>query len=898
MKLISVELENWRRHSKLKIKFDDRATVIYGPNESGKSTLMEAFSRALFDRSSSHGDEIRRLKPLTAIGNVSSTVKLEFFLKGVNYMVEKTFNNNAGTKLFKLNSGKYTLLDQDESADQYLTKILEASLPSKGASKQSQWGSFQWLWAPQTSRELPAAGEGDPTISLHLDKEAIITTPRFQRMQSAIDEDYAKYFTRTGKPTVASPISAMEAELDDLRQKKVDYENELRVIDQDVIKLKDLESQLPKLVEELQKTIKQLDEAKSESTDFSIYESRLEASKSKLSDLSGKIKYAENAIKSLKDSRRNVMEYEKKVRDSGSEVQEHKASRFLIEKSLKERDDAVAGLEQRLTEATDLLEDARLLMNKSLMRKDFERLNKKLERISVLNAQIDAKRKEQIPLFPDREELERFRDAETRLKILRNKLNDNGLNLTLIPGKSGVLDVRVDGEKLESGHLKAVGTEIIEVSHKNFGTVKVEAKLRDARDVKNEIERLQSIVNKTLKKYSVKSSEELLRMGETQERIINELKAIMSERKGIDDRTDKELNDEKDRLQEQLNALDKVKRAPKLVEKNSTQGDLKRLLKDREAQERNVRKLLETAKKERDAIKDTFNDEDKKYVKADTDLTNFSGELKKAKEEESGLILKYGSIEVQVSSLKSYKKEYDGINKEKEALELKIEEMRNGPINKMIRLEKQKENDEKIVQDLREQINKVKGGIEKDSLKGAYSKLADTQSRIEEYEEAIERETIIAESFKLLKQLLQEQYHSLISKVTAPIQGEVQRLINYITISYHDRVELNEYLYPVRIGEQDLDADKLLEFEDGSSGLKEALTLCVRLAVATYMSDAESQCIVLDDPFIHVSSERANRIVELINESIEKHGLQVIVLTHRPVEFSGLNGTMININSA
>jgi DNA repair exonuclease SbcCD ATPase subunit len=897
MKLISVELENWRRHSKLKIKFDDRATVIYGPNESGKSTLMEALSRALFDRSSSHGDEIRRLKPLTAIGNVSSSVKLEFSLKGVNYMVEKTFNHNAGTKLFKLNSGNYTLLDQDESADQYLTKILEASLPSKGTSKQSQWGPFQWLWAPQTSRELPAAGEGDPTISLHLDKEAIITTPRFQRMQSAVDEDYSKYFTRTGKPTAASPISAMEAELDDLRQKKVDYENELRVIDQDVIKLKDLESQLPKLVEELQKTIKQLDEAKSESTDFSIYESRLEASKSKLSDLSGKIKYAENAIKSLKDSRMNVMEYEKKVRDSGSEVQEHKASRLLIEKSLKEKDDAVDGLEQRLTDATDLLEDARLLLNRSLIRADFERLNKKLERISVLNAQIDAKRKEQIPLFPDREELERFRNAETRLKILKNKLNDNGLNLTLIPGKSGVLDVKVDGEKLERGHLKAVGTEIIGVSHKNFGTVKVEAKLRDARDVKNEIERQESFVNKTLKKYSVKSSEELLRMGANQERIINELKAITSERKGIDDRTDKELNDEKIRLQVQLNALDKVKRVPKSVEKNSTQGDLKRLLKDREAGERKVRKLLEATKKERDSIKGTFNEEDKKYVKADTDLTNFSEELKKAKEEESALVLKYGSIEVQESNLKSYKKEYYRINKEKEALELKIEEMRNGPINKMIRLEKQKENDEKIVQDLREQINKVKGGIEKESLKGTYSKLADIQSRMEEYEDAIERETIIAESLKLLKQLLQEQYHSLISKVTAPIQGEVQRLINYITMSYHDRVELNEYLYPVRIGEQNLDADKLLEFEDGSSGLKEALTLCVRLAVATYMSDAESQCLVLDDPFIHVSSERANRIVELVNESIEKHRLQVIVLTHRPVEFSGLNCTMIDIGS-
>ena len=237
------------------------------------------------------------------------------------------------------------------------------------------------------------------------------------------------------------------------------------------------------------------------------------------------------------------------------------------------------------------------------------------------------------------------------------------------------------------------------------------------------------------------------------------------------------------------------------------------------------------------------------------------------------------------------------VKNEKDELDKKLEELRKGPINKIKRLEKQKENDDSLLQNMRDQINNIKGGIEKESLKGPYSKLADVQSCLEGSEEAIDREKIKAESLKFLKELLQEQYRSVISKVTGPVQEEVQRLINYVTISFHQRVELNEYLYPVRIGEHGFDANTFLEFEDGSSGLKEILTLCVRLAVATYLSDVDSQCLVLDDPFIHVSSERANRMVELVNEAIEKHGLQVVVLTHRPVEFSGLSGRMIDINS-
>jgi len=44
------------------------------------------------------------------------------------------------------------------------------------------------------------------------------------------------------------------------------------------------------------------------------------------------------------------------------------------------------------------------------------------------------------------------------------------------------------------------------------------------------------------------------------------------------------------------------------------------------------------------------------------------------------------------------------------------------------------------------------------------------------------------------------------------------------------------------------------------------------LAVAKHLTGRDSQCLVLDDPLMHVSSDRSNKMIELINEVIKEYG--------------------------
>jgi uncharacterized protein YihD (DUF1040 family) len=46
-----------------------------------------------------------------------------------------------------------------------------------------------------------------------------------------------------------------------------------------------------------------------------------------------------------------------------------------------------------------------------------------------------------------------------------------------------------------------------------------------------------------------------------------------------------------------------------------------------------------------------------------------------------------------------------------------------------------------------------------------------------------------------------------------------------------------------------------------------------------------------------VSLDRSNKIIELLNEAMKEYSLQVIVFTHRPMEFAGFSGKMVDIQS-
>lgn len=898
MKLHWVELENWRRHTKARIDFDEDTTVIYGPNETGKSTVLEALSRGLFDRSGSHAEAIKCVKPLTASGNVTSTVRIEFTLNKTRYRVEKNFNLRRGTLLYKVVGGKSVLQAQDNSADEQLIQLLEADLPSRGGSKPSQWGAFRWLWAPQENRELPSDDkEGDPTTALHLeagDGGGVLVTPKFQIVQNLVQTSCARYFTRTGKTSTNSPISSTEEKIQTHDQRSVELIEKIKKVEDEKQQLAELQRQLPTLEKKLTDTKEELEKTRSEAIDFSSIESKLNASKADVKEAERDVQDANKAKKELEKSAQEIeklQEKEKKARENLSRLE------ALCEQLEKRQQEIKAKVEEKamkIRECEELTRDARILWTNSDTIKKIEVLKDKIKKINAISEKIESLRKNELPLVPTDKETEELSQSQMRIEALKESLAARGLAVTVTPGEKGSLEVEVDGERLKDGRLNATGTESVSVRAPGFGEVTVKAKLEKARDAKVDIKRFEAGIQGALSKYAVDSIDELKEQIRAQSKISNGIKVLDAERRGIDEHPINEITLELKKLDEKHEEYKKITRTPNAIKSNPTDVDLGKLVNKREKELEDAKAVLDKARAERDKVDNELLEKKQELAGIRAEQGHFSEELDKAIAQEREIIRQHGSVENQEKILKTAKADLKKRTDVYEKIKRRYEELEKGPINRINRLKKQIENQEQIIRQQRASIDQLKGGIRTESLGGAYSELAEIESQMEILKERLEKERIRAESYKLLKQALEQQYRSALSAVVGPIQDEVKRSLSYVTGFLHEDVELNEYLFPTRLGERGFE-DISLEFNDASSGLKEVLALCVRLAVASHLSARDPQCLVLDDPFVHVSSDRSDKMIELINEAIKEHGLQVVVFTHRQMEFAGFTGRMVDI---
>jgi len=899
MRLHWVELENWRQHSKTRVDFHQDATVIYGSNETGKSTILEALGRGFFDKSNSQAEAIKSIRPLTATGNVTSTVRIEFTIGKTRYRVEKRFNLGKGTSLYKIVGGKDVLQAADNSGDEELMRLLEAELPSPRGSKPSQWGAFRWLWAPQDNRELPTAKDGDPTVALHLARSGTtgtLATPKFRAVQDLIQAAYAEYFSKTGKATNNSPVSIIRDQVDALQTKTVELNKKIRGVEEERQRLDQYEQRLPGLEKELAKSKEDLEIARAEAVDFSSIESQLSASEAAVTAANRDVEDAAKAVGELEKAAHEIEDLEEKEKKATADLAGLEASCGLIEMQLQKVNEEVDERAMRIRDCEELTRDVRILWTMAEAKKKIEELDARIKKIETIASAIEELRKKQVALWPPSEEVEELGQAQVRIEALKESLATRGFGVTVVPGENGTLDVDVDGERLEAVAVSACGAESVRVGTPGLGEVVVRAELKDARDAKIDIARLEGTIQAGLRRYSANSIDEVKELNRQQIDIAQRIEVLEAQRRGIDEREVKEVRLELKTFEKKHAECQKIERTPNAKNLNPVDVDLANLINQRENEEKHARLALDDARAHRDELGKKLRMQKEDRATRAAEQKHLSEELKSARNRERDAIRLHGSVEGQKKALRIAQvnlakkvEEYDKIKERHKQLE-------KGPVNRIARLQRQVANQELIIQHERAEADQLKGAINAQSVEGAYSELARVSSRSESLQERFETEEVRAEACRLLRTTIEEQYRSALLAVIGPIQEEVRRCLSYATGLLHDEVELNEYLFPLRLGEQGF-GDVSLEFDDASSGLKETLALCVRLAVAEHLSRSDTQCLVLDDPFVHVSSDRSNRMVELINAAIRECGLQVIILTHRPMEFAGFNGAMVDIQS-
>src|ERR1022692_1539626 len=188
MRLISSTIRHYRVHNELRVDFDESSTLVGGPNECGKSTLIEAIHRGLFLRSKVSGDVQKSMVSATFPG--VPEVEVAFEAGGHNYQVHKRFSGNNGTTRL-IEVGGSTWLGDD--AESRLATILGVDAIGGGrgvGDRVSQQWSHLWVWQGQSGNDPTEYASAQHSNLLQRLQESGGATA----IQSALDATVATHF--------------------------------------------------------------------------------------------------------------------------------------------------------------------------------------------------------------------------------------------------------------------------------------------------------------------------------------------------------------------------------------------------------------------------------------------------------------------------------------------------------------------------------------------------------------------------------------------------------------------------------------------------------------------------------------------------------------------------------
>lgn len=173
----------------------DGLNIIIEPNETGKSTLMEALRAAFFVR---HNTQNQLAKSFAPRGDsVAPKVEIDFTIDGAEWSLRKKFLKSASIDV-EGPQGRA----QGDDAEAMLNMLLGSVRDTSRAGDVSTYGALGLLWVAQMDAlEIRAPGplvRDTITASLEAEVGSIMGGDAYRKVRERVDAQYELYWTPTG----------------------------------------------------------------------------------------------------------------------------------------------------------------------------------------------------------------------------------------------------------------------------------------------------------------------------------------------------------------------------------------------------------------------------------------------------------------------------------------------------------------------------------------------------------------------------------------------------------------------------------------------------------------------------------------------------------------------------
>ena len=386
----------------------DGLNLVVGPNELGKSTMLDALRAVLFERYSS------RARPIMALQNDRSgaapVVELVFEVSGAEYTLAKRFVRNHYARL-RCPDG--TVLEADAAEDELRNLLGFAAAGNRGATSESlgMWGV---LWVQQGQSfgrpELPESALASLSAGLESEVGMVLGGRRGRELPQVIEQQRGELITPTQRRprgeyrNTLDHVSELEQRFNEQQQQQLEISETFELLEAAEARLKRLEDG-----SQDQSDQEDLSEARDQLGELTRHDLQLEAARSELRIREGQLEQAQR-VQSERATRRE------ELRTAQEELRQE--TERLEELQEQERE-SLAVLDELRQAATNAEVDVEVAMqSEANWRGILDRISRTIELNDLLSRQSDVEAAQK-RLADAQSQAERIKVTDESLQLIR-----------------------------------------------------------------------------------------------------------------------------------------------------------------------------------------------------------------------------------------------------------------------------------------------------------------------------------------------------------------------------------------------------------------------------------------------------------------------------------------------
>lgn len=894
MRIQTVTLRNYRIHRELTVAFDPARTLVGGPNESGKSTLVEAVHRSLFLKAKGNTENHRAMQ--SALHTGQPEVELVFEAGGREYQLKKRFGTNGSTTLTSSNAAPLL----GDAADEELARIISVEQGAAGKAMLAQWAHL-WVWQGR-------AGD-DPSAHANAQRDAL-----FQRLQgngvaaalrSELDARVAGLFaaaaatvyTQAGKAKAGSELEKAESAADQADAELTRAEERFQRLQSAATEVAAATREIPRVEESLRRLEK--DKADLEARESELATLRQKETEQKLAVTSAMQAYdrLNDVGKSIRDKRGEVRRLEQELAPKQTRIAElaktRESTRVEAEKAEKD-----------YRTATEAVRTARLRRDlAAAWRRSFEteeqhaELAAKLIKVTELRGKL-AGAKTELAKLPhvEKNTLNKLQELEKARTTARVALEAMAAGLEIITASQ---PVRACDETLAVGR-KLILTEDTEVTVGDGTRFRVTpgggTSLANARKAATDAE---SEFQRQLNSLGLTSLQEASDTVERREAINGQIKTTNAElgawgAGALENDLSKAHTDWTAAKADVNRLAAQVVDAP--VPQDTGQA---------ETLEKKLRDELDTfgnaethAKALRDRAVERASEVDTELIENRAAIEEENQQLHNLKGKIEELVQTHGDDDARAQATNTAKSAKEDSERALKATQDAIAALQPDRLPDHRKCLTRSIDGKTSERDrLREQLAGAKASLRLDGNEDPKSARDSAEVRArsaQEYRASVQRRS---KAIALLNELFKEEQRSLAEQFTQPLAEKISGYLQCIFgpgARAHVALDNNEFT-ELRLFRPS-SGGATFSFDSLSGGAREQVAAAVRLAMAEVLAADYEGClpVVFDDAFAYSDPDRVDQLQRMLDLAATR-GLQIIVLTCNPADYAALGARSVTL---